>query len=99
AIQQLDRVTQQNTSAAEEMSATAEELSSQAEQLQAAIAYFRLNEQAEQVQRAALSAAVKVTASRPRQEEIIGREEVDGGFSKRNERDAWDIELKHRESA
>ncbi|EPC00494.1 hypothetical protein L861_06025 [Litchfieldella anticariensis FP35 = DSM 16096] len=46
AIQQLDKVTQQNTSASEEMSATAEELSTQAEQLQAAIAYFRLDEQA-----------------------------------------------------
>ncbi|MDR3471508.1 MAG: methyl-accepting chemotaxis protein, partial [Devosia sp.] len=42
AIQQLDKVTQQNTSAAEEMSATSEELASQAEQLQSAIAYFRL---------------------------------------------------------
>ena len=45
AIQQLDKVTQQNTSAAEEMSATSEELASQAEQLQAAISYFRIDEQ------------------------------------------------------
>jgi methyl-accepting chemotaxis protein len=45
AIQQLDKVTQQNTSAAEEMSSTAEELASQAEQLQAAISYFRLDDQ------------------------------------------------------
>ena len=43
AIQQLDKVTQQNTSAAEEMSATSEELASQAEQLQAAISYFRVD--------------------------------------------------------
>src|SRR5690606_33148632 len=43
AIQQLDKVTQQNTSAAEEMSSTAEELASQAEQLQSAISYFRLD--------------------------------------------------------
>jgi methyl-accepting chemotaxis protein len=37
-------VTQQNTSAAEEMSATSEELASQAEQLQAAISYFRVDQ-------------------------------------------------------
>src|SRR5690606_18658251 len=40
---QLDKVTQQNTSAAEEMSATSEELASQAEQLQSAISYFRVD--------------------------------------------------------
>jgi methyl-accepting chemotaxis protein len=37
-------VTQQNTSAAEEMSATSEELATQAEQLQSAISYFRIDE-------------------------------------------------------
>ncbi len=42
AIQQLDKVTQQNASASEEMTATAGELSTQAEDLQAAIAYFRI---------------------------------------------------------
>ena len=42
AIQRLDQVTQQNTSASEEMSSTAEELASQAEQLQAAISFFKL---------------------------------------------------------
>ena len=42
AIQQLDKVTQENTSAAEELSATAEELSSQSEQLQDAVSYFVL---------------------------------------------------------
>ena len=36
-------MTQQNTSAAEEMSATSEELASQAEQLQTAISYFRIS--------------------------------------------------------
>ncbi|MCO8144329.1 methyl-accepting chemotaxis protein [Rhodovulum tesquicola] len=44
AIQQLDKVAQENTSASEEMSATAEELASQAEQLQSAIAYFRVTD-------------------------------------------------------
>ncbi|WP_189472455.1 methyl-accepting chemotaxis protein [Litchfieldella qijiaojingensis] len=41
AIQQLDKVTRQNTSAAKGMSATAEALSSQAERLQAAIGFFQ----------------------------------------------------------
>ena len=42
AIQQLDRVTQQNAGASEEMTATSEELAAQAEELQASIAYFRI---------------------------------------------------------
>ena len=41
AIQQLDRVTQQNAGSSEEISATAEELSSQAEELQASVGFFR----------------------------------------------------------
>ncbi len=41
AIQQLDRVTQENTSASEEMSATAEELSGQAEALRSTMGFFR----------------------------------------------------------
>ncbi|SFP96942.1 methyl-accepting chemotaxis protein [Roseivivax halotolerans] len=46
AIQQLDKVTQENTSASEELSSTAEELASQAEQLRAAIAFFRVSGEA-----------------------------------------------------
>ncbi|UDF30674.1 UNVERIFIED_ORG: methyl-accepting chemotaxis protein [Roseateles sp. XES5] len=42
AIQQLDKVTQQNAGASEEMSATSEELAAQAEELQASIAFFRV---------------------------------------------------------
>ena len=42
AIQQLDKVTQQNAAAAEETSATSVELASQAEQLQSTIGYFTL---------------------------------------------------------
>ncbi|MDR3497317.1 MAG: methyl-accepting chemotaxis protein [Ancalomicrobiaceae bacterium] len=42
AIQQLDKVTQQNAGASEEMSATSEELAAQAEELQSSIAYFRV---------------------------------------------------------
>ncbi|EME69551.1 sensory transducer protein [Paramagnetospirillum caucaseum] len=41
AIQQLDKVTQQNAAGAEEMSSTSVELASQAEQLQNTIDYFR----------------------------------------------------------
>jgi methyl-accepting chemotaxis protein len=43
AIQQLDKVTQRNASASEQMSATAEELAAQSAQLQSSIAYFRLD--------------------------------------------------------
>ena len=41
AIQQLDKVTQINASASDQISATSEELASQAEELQSAIAFFR----------------------------------------------------------
>jgi methyl-accepting chemotaxis protein len=41
AIQQLDKVTQQNAAASGQMTATSEELSTQADGLQAAISYFR----------------------------------------------------------
>lgn len=44
AIQQLDKVTQQNAGASEEMSATSEELAGQAAQLQSSIAFFRTND-------------------------------------------------------
>jgi methyl-accepting chemotaxis protein len=42
AIQQLDRVTQTNAGASEEMSATSEELAAQAEELQSSIAFFKV---------------------------------------------------------
>ena len=42
AMTQVDQVTQQAASAAEELSATAEELSAQAESLQQLIGYFRM---------------------------------------------------------
>jgi methyl-accepting chemotaxis protein len=59
AIQQLDKVTQRNASASEEMSATAEELAAQSQQLQTNIAYFRLGETAPR------ASARPVAASRP----------------------------------
>ena len=43
AIQQLDKVTQTNAGASEEMSATSEELASQAEELQTSIAFFKVD--------------------------------------------------------
>lgn len=42
AIQQLDKVTQENTSAAEELSSTAEELAAQADTLRGAVDFFNL---------------------------------------------------------
>ncbi|MFN7011968.1 MAG: methyl-accepting chemotaxis protein [Allorhizobium sp.] len=43
AIQQLDKVTQQNAGSSEEMSATSEELAAQAEELQTSIAFFKVD--------------------------------------------------------
>jgi methyl-accepting chemotaxis protein len=43
AIQQLDKVTQTNAGASEEMSATSEELAAQAEELQSSIAFFKVD--------------------------------------------------------
>jgi len=43
AIQQLDKVTQTNAGASEEMSGTSEELAAQAEELQTSIAFFRVD--------------------------------------------------------
>jgi methyl-accepting chemotaxis protein len=57
AIQQLDKVTQLNASASEQMTATSEELASQAEELQASIAFFRTE--------AAGSAPARLAVKRP----------------------------------
>ncbi len=43
AIQQLDKVTQQNAGSSEEMSSTSEELAAQAEELQASISFFKVD--------------------------------------------------------
>ncbi|GGY08835.1 chemotaxis protein [Litchfieldella qijiaojingensis] len=107
AILQLDKVTQQNTSAAEEVSATAEELSRQAEQLQAAIAYFRVDEQARPaalpasgvrpVAKPAASNALATTARAPR----ARQEKASGGFvlDMSETDDALDVEFERSESA
>ncbi|RKE77451.1 hypothetical protein DFO46_0005, partial [Rhizobium sp. AG855] len=73
AIQQLDKVTQQNAGASEEMSATSEELAAQAEELQASIAFFKVDgasskavmQQAKQLQSVARKMAADVPAKRP----------------------------------
>jgi len=46
---QLDKATQQNAAASEELAATSEELSGQAEQLQQAVAFFKVDENAQQI--------------------------------------------------
>jgi methyl-accepting chemotaxis protein len=58
AIQQLDKVGQQNASASEQVSSTSEELASQAEQLQSTIAYFRIEQAAEERVAAPIDRAV-----------------------------------------
>jgi methyl-accepting chemotaxis protein len=59
AIQQLDKVTQQNTAAAEELASTAAALSQQAAQLQGSIAYFKLGEADRWAQAPATAAPAK----------------------------------------
>jgi methyl-accepting chemotaxis protein len=61
ALQDLDRVTQQNAAAAEEMAATCAELSSQAHRLQTAIGFFRTSHDAAPPARPARPARVTST--------------------------------------
>lgn len=56
---QLDKVTQENTSASEELSATATELAAQADQLASAVSYFRLE------------GGLSAHASRPVQQQLV----------------------------
>jgi len=49
-MSQLDKATQQNAAASEELAATSEELSGQAEQLQQAVAFFKLDANAQRMQ-------------------------------------------------
>src|SRR5215467_8721404 len=64
AIQQLDKVGQQNASASEEVSSTSEELASQAEQLQSTIAYFRIENAAVRKPEAPVDRAVSQLRSK-----------------------------------
>ncbi len=63
AIQQLDKVIQQNAGASDEMSATSEALSGQAKQLQASIAFFRIGKNG-QASRARRAAAPSITVAK-----------------------------------
>ena len=62
AIQQLDKVTQQNAGASEEMSATSEELAAQAEELQTSISFFKVDNGAAKNRR---NASQRAAAHRP----------------------------------
>jgi len=64
AIQQLDKVTQLNSSASEEMSSTSEELAAQAEELQASISFFRIDSSG-QTRAAPVRRAAPAPAARP----------------------------------
>jgi len=64
AIQQLDKVTQQNAAAAEETSATSIELAAQADQLQTSISYFRLG--SEQTYRPPVKAPARAAPAKPK---------------------------------
>jgi methyl-accepting chemotaxis protein len=66
ALQDLDRVTQQNAAAAEEMAATAGELSSQAHHLQTAVGFFRLEAGARAAGGAPIPAARPASNGKPR---------------------------------
>ena len=63
AIQQLDKVTQTNAGASEEMSATSEELAAQAEELQTSIAFFKVDSSS--LKTAAAPARHPAPAARP----------------------------------
>ena len=65
ALQDLDRVTQQNAAAAEEMAATAGELSSQAHHLQTAVGFFQLESVGHAAAAAPRPAASRHRAARP----------------------------------
>lgn len=89
AIQQLDKVTQQNAGSSEEISATAEELASQAEELQASVSFFRTDTKTAPVAvRAQPAKAVRKAApparaarSHPRINSVAHQQERVRGFS------------------
>jgi methyl-accepting chemotaxis protein len=67
---QLDKATQQNASASEELAATSEELSGQAGQLQQAVAYFKLNNKG--------ASSAGMSSGRPAQRPQTARKAVGG---------------------
>lgn len=103
---QLDKVTQENTSASEELSATATELAAQAEQLTAAIGYFKLSVSAQAGTAAKYDApvqqakpAAKAKAAAPKARKISS---VEGGgfdFDLGGDTDELDARFKRRDAA
>ncbi len=73
AIQQLDKVTQTNSSASEQMSSTSEELAAQAEELQATIAFFRTDDGGRAPRRAAPPARDSRPARSPAPKRPVSR--------------------------
>jgi len=64
ALQDLDRVTQQNSAAAEQMAATAGELTNQAQQLQSAVGFFKLEHHASRAAPPPVIRATRVVSGR-----------------------------------
>ncbi|WP_430424679.1 methyl-accepting chemotaxis protein [Phenylobacterium sp.] len=87
AIQQLDKVTQTNSSASEQMSATSEELAAQAEELQAAMAFFRIEATHETpavaapARRKPAPLQVSASATRPRGGSVRAQQAAAKGFA------------------
>ena len=64
----LDKVTQQNAGASEQMSATSEELAAQAEELQASISFFKVDQVADHAASRPVAASARIrTAPAPAQ--------------------------------
>ncbi len=92
AIQQLDKVTQLNAGASEEMSSTSEELAAQAEELQASIAFFKVDSGAKRqlsqpvakahaAAKPAPKSAMKAAAARPNNHSIAAQQARAKGFA------------------
>ena len=91
AIQQLDKVTQMNAAASDQISSTSEELASQAEDLQHSIAFFRIGNErhaSTPVRRtpapsraAAPKAAPKPAAKAPKRNSVAEQKERLAGFA------------------
>ncbi len=75
AINELDKVVQQNAGASEEMASTAEELSSQAQELQSTIAFFKIGETT-QYRQVHVQKTVPHTPKRPPQPKAIPQQPV-----------------------
>ena len=103
---QLDKVTQENTSASEELSATATELAAQAEQLSSAIGYFKLEAGRASEMPMQASVAARPAAAPAKSAASVGKprkvSSVEGGgfdFDLGSDTDELDARFKRREAA